>query len=170
MLSFYEIKGLFVFFFITHYSSLNLRHSSLTTYHSSLEIPQFPKPQFLKPHPFGTHHLVMFSTKKLKKTGTHTLTQCHKTFLSPIFFLFPMSLIFLYLSLLFFPSYFIFKILFYFIFYIFSLSCIDWWTGFETTCSLTVGWLSTVATDWCVWWCDGFVVLLLAITDEYLSL
>ena len=29
----------------------------------------------------------MFSTKKLKKTGTHTLTQCHKTFLS-FFFLF----------------------------------------------------------------------------------
>ena len=23
------------------------------------------------------------------------------------------------------------------------------------------GWLSTVAIDWWVWWCDGFVVLLL---------
>ena len=46
----------------------------------------------------------MFSTKKAKKTGTHTLTQCHKTFLSPFFFffLFPLTLIFLYLS----PSFF----------------------------------------------------------------
>ena len=38
----------------------------------------------------------MFSTKKAKKTRTHTLTQCHKTFLSLFFF--PLTLIFLYLS------------------------------------------------------------------------
>ena len=58
-------------------------------------------------HPFGTHHPVMFSTKKAKKKGTHTLTQCHKSFLSP-FFSFSLDshlslpLIFLYLS----PSFF----------------------------------------------------------------
>ena len=40
----------------------------------------------------------MFSTQKAKKTRTHTLTQCHKTFLSHFFFLFPLTLTFLYLS------------------------------------------------------------------------
>ena len=50
----------------------------------------------------------MFSTKKAKKTRTHTLTQCHKTFLSHFFFSFSpdshlsLPLIFLCLS----PSFF----------------------------------------------------------------
>ena len=73
-----------LFFMVPAFSKLKCHY---------LKIPQFPKP-----HTFGTHHSVMFSTKKLKKIGTHTLTQCHKTFLSPFFSLLPLTLIFLCLS------------------------------------------------------------------------
>ena len=60
--------------------SLITPHSIFVTHHSSLKIPQFSIP-----HTFGTHHSVMFSTKKLKKTGINTLTQCPKTFLFSFF-------------------------------------------------------------------------------------
>ena len=60
--------------------SLITPHSIFVTHHSSLKIPQFPIP-----HTFGTHHSVMFSTKKLKKIGINTLTQCPRTFLFSFF-------------------------------------------------------------------------------------
>ena len=63
------------------FSSLITPHSISVTHHS-----KYPTPYT---QPVWHLHSVMFSTKKTKKKGTHTLTQCHKSFL---FFFFSFSL------------------------------------------------------------------------------
>ena len=118
----------------------------------------------------------MFSTKKLKKRGPTHWSNVKKLFSLPFFFSFPPES---HLSLpLPFVFLFVFPFLFYFLkFLIFlnicSLSCIDWWTGFKTTCSLTVvdgfpGWLliGGFGGAMCLWCCCWSV----AVTDEDLSL
>ena len=65
-------------FLITHHFSLNFRHSSLITHHSSLKTP----------HPVWHQHSVVITQYFSTVYGTHPLTQCQLTFLSPFFFFF----------------------------------------------------------------------------------
>ena len=85
---------MFGFFFFFYHSSLLTQFPSLINHHSSLKTP----------NPIGHHHSLIITQYFSIVCGTHTLTQCQLTFLSPLFFSpLPFLFVFLCFSLRFSP-------------------------------------------------------------------
>ena len=128
------------------FSSLNFRHSISVTYHSSLITLKYHT--HLAPS-LTCHHSIFFTL--FVGPTPDTLTAPNSSLCLSFFFsFFPFVFLCLPWTFLCFlfgnPSFFcpfVFGI--FFIYYICSLSCIDQWTGFETTCSSTV-------VDGFPWW------------------